>query len=106
MPIFAGLIQAIFQALAAFMLRLLAARIALRVAAVLAVMGFGAALMVTFNAFVAPLAASVFSTAYGQLLGLAFPPISGTVLAGMVALWVACTTYKLQVRAVGMVANV
>ena len=106
MPLFASMVAAFFQALATFLAKLFAVRIALRVAAVTAIVGFGAALMATFNSVVAPLVAQVFANPYGQLLGLAFPPVAGTVLAGVSTLWVACTTYKLQVAAVKVTANV
>lgn len=106
MPVFASMVAAFFNALALFLARLFAARIAIRVAAVTAIVGFGAVLMGTFNAVIAPFVAQVFSNPYGQLLGLAFPPVAGTVLAGVATLWVACTTYKLQVAAVKVTANI
>ena len=64
------------------------------------------ALMVAFHAFVEPLVAALFSTAYGQFLGLLFPPISGNIVAGMIALWVACTAYRLNIQAIRTVTNV
>ena len=56
--------------------------------------------MVLFNAMVSPLVASMFSTQYGQFLGLAFPPVAGTCLATITATWVGCSTYKLRERAI------
>lgn len=105
MPILAQFIAALFTALSSFLLKLFVARVALRVAAVAAIAGFGTLLLAAFNAYVAPLAASLFSTSYGQLLGLIFPPIAGTVLAGLLALWAAALTYRLQVQAVKVTAN-
>ena len=106
MPLFAAMVSAFFNGLALFLARLFAAKVAIRVAAVAAIGAFGTALMLTFNNFVAPLVAQLFATSYGQLLGLAFPPVAGTVLAGVATLWVACTTYKLQVHAVKVTANI
>jgi len=106
MPIFAGLVQTLFGALASFLARMFAFRIALRLAAVLAITALGTALMATFNLLVTPLAAALFSTTYGQLLGLAFPPIAGTCLAAISGLWMAVTTYRLQVEAIKVTAGI
>lgn len=100
MPLLAKFIELLFTSFATFLSRLFAARLALRVAAVGTIIVLGTTLMVAFNAFVAPLVAQLFATQYGQLLGLAFPPISGTVMTGIMGLWVACTTYRLQLQAV------
>lgn len=58
------------------------------------------ALMVLFNSTVAPLVANMFSTQYGQFLGLAFPPVAGSCLAAIALVWVGCNTYKLVERTV------
>lgn len=106
MPQFALMVTAIFQGLSAFLAKLFLAKVALRIAAVAAISGFAATLMATFNAVVAPWVAAAFSTSYGQVIGLAFPPVAGTVLAGIATLWVACTTYALQRQAVAVTANI
>lgn len=106
MPVFAGLVQALFGTLFTFLARMFAVRIALRLAAVVSIGALGAALMTTFNAAVAPLAAALFSTTYGQLLGLAFPPVAGTCLAVLASLWLAVTTYRLQVEAIKITAGI
>lgn len=106
MPLFAGMVSAFFTALASFLARLFAAKVAVRLAAVAALATLGGALMLTFNGIVAPLVAGIFSTQYGQLLGLAFPPVAGTVLTGIATLWGACTTYKLQERAIKVTAGI
>lgn len=106
MPLFASMVAGFFNALALFLAKLFAARVAIRLAAVSAIVAFGTALMVTFNTVVAPWVAAAFNTSFGQLIGLAFPPVAGTVLAGIATIWVACTTYKLQVAAVKVTANI
>lgn len=58
------------------------------------------ALMVVFNLAVSPLVASLFSTAYGQFLGLAFPPVAGTCISAITTCWVGCATYKLRERVI------
>lgn len=100
MPAFAALIPALFGALATFLAKLFAVRLAIRVAAVATLIGCSAILMTTFNGVVAPLVAAAFSTSYGQVLGLAFPPIAGTCLAGIGLVWSACLLYGLQKRAI------
>lgn len=106
MPQLAALISSLFTALSTFLAKLFLARLAIRVAAVAAIGAFGAALMLTFNTVVAPLVAQAFNSSYGQFIGLAFPPVAGTCLAGLATLWVACTTYKLQVEATKLTAGI
>lgn len=106
MPLFAGMVSAFFTALGGFLAKLFIARVALRIAAVAAIGALGAVLMATFNTVIAPMVSSMFSTQYGQLIGLAFPPVAGTVLAGIATIWIACTTYKLQVHAIKVTANI
>jgi len=105
-PIFAGLVSSIFGALSSWFVGLLGARVALRVAAVATIAGLAVALLALFNAVVAPMAASIFSTSFGQLLGLAFPPVSGSCVAALAGLWAASVTYRLQVQAVKVAANI
>lgn len=106
MPALALLLEGIFKVVSGFLVKLLAARIAMRVAAVAAISGFGTVLLATFNGVVAPLAAAAFSTSLGQFLGLAFPPVAGTCIGAMITVWVACTTYKLQAHAVKVTAGI
>jgi Family of unknown function (DUF5455) len=106
MPLLGKLLESLFVALAGFFGRMLVGKVAVRVAAVAALAALGTGLLAAFNAFVAPMVASVFSTQYGQLLGLVFPPVSGTVLAGLMALWVACMAYRLKVRAISITASI
>lgn len=106
MPIFAALFTSFVSALSLHLAKLMATKIAMRLLAVGAITALGTGLMLLFNSTVAPLASAMFSTQYGQLLGLVFPPIAGTCVAAFVVLWVACTTYKLQVQAIKITANI
>lgn len=106
MPLFASMVSAFFTALGGFLAKLFIARVAVRIAAVAAITALGAVLMALFNSVVAPMVSAMFTTQYGQFLGLAFPPVSGTVIAGITAVWLGCTTYKLQVQAVKVTANI
>lgn len=100
MPALGLLIPALFGALATFLAKLFAVRLAIRIAAVAALIACSALLMTTFNSLVAPLVAQAFSTQYGQVLGLAFPPVSGTCLVALAGVWSACGLYGLQKRAI------
>lgn len=106
MPALALLLEGIFKVISAWLLKLFAARVAIRVAAVAAIAGFGTVLLTTFNGVIAPLASAAFSTSLGQFLGLAFPPIAGTCIGAMITVWVACTTYKLQTQAIKVTAGI
>jgi len=106
MPLLGALIQTLLVSLGGFLLRLFLARLALRIAGVAAIVAAGAALMVTYNAIVSPLVQSAFNSQYGQVLGLAFPPVSGTCMAALGAIWAACGLYSLNRRAVQLTSAV
>jgi len=106
MPIFACLISTFFSALSVFLANRFAARVATRLAALGTMATLGTALIVAFNAVVAPLVAGIFAHEYGQLLGLAFPPIAGTCIGGFTSLWLACMPYKFNIQAVKLTANI
>jgi hypothetical protein len=103
MPILGQLLVSIFGGLSALLTGIFGAKVAIRVAAFSAFLGFGAALLLVFNTVVSPLVGGMFSTSYGQLLGLAFPPISGTCVAAIASVWSACALYGVQRRALGLV---
>lgn len=89
MPIFAALFKVIMGNLVAFVTMYLTSKYAMRIAAVLALAAIYISAVTLFSTTVSPLIGALFSTGYGQFIGLAFPPIAGTVVAGYVALWVA-----------------
>lgn len=105
MPILGKLIAGLFSGLATWLGRWLGLQIAQKAAAVAALFGFSAVLMVAFNTLVAPLVAQAFTTAYGQVLGLAFPPIAGTCMATYAAVWSACQLYALQRKSTAILAS-
>lgn len=105
MPILAGLIASIAGGFATFLAQIWAKKL---VVAGLAIAAFAVALvalMAVFNALVAPLAQAMFSTQYGQFLGLAFPPISGTCMTSIISAWGACALYKLKMQSIKMTAS-
>jgi hypothetical protein len=92
MPLLAALIKAGLGWVGGLLLAVVQAQIAARLAAVAVLAGMYVAALTVFSVFIAPLLGALFSTTYGQVLGLAFPPVAGTVCAGIVALWVALVT--------------
>lgn len=100
MPLFAAFFGALFSSLGVFLAKIFAARLAIRVLGVGALTALSAGLVTTFNGFIAPMVANLFSTQYGQFLGLAFPPVSGTVITVYFTAVLAVATYRMQTRAV------
>lgn len=105
MPLLGALLGNLFTGLAAFLVTFLTRKVAVATAAVAAFGVVTVALLATFNTLVAPLAGALFNTAYGQVLGLAFPPMAGTCLAIMGSCWAACTLYRWQVAAIKLSAS-
>lgn len=105
MPLFAQFFGALFGALGGFLLKLFAAKIAMRVAGVGLLMALGAGMLTAFNTAIAPLIAQVFSHPFGQFLGLLFPPIAGSILTMLLTAWVSIKTYEVQRRAVELTAS-
>jgi len=105
MPLLAALMSTLFGGMAAFLAQMWAKKV---VVAGLAVAGFAlalAALLAIFNQLVAPLVQAMFSTQYGQFIGLAFPPISGTCMTSIATCWGACALYKLKLQSIKMTAS-
>lgn len=105
MPIFAAFFGALFSALGVFLAKMFAAKLAIRVLGVTALTALGAGLLATFNNAISPLVQQLFMTSYGQFLGLAFPPIAGTVITVYLSAMLAIATYRLQARAVSLTAG-
>lgn len=78
---------ALGSSLFALIAGLTGARIAARLTAVLALATIYLSCVVYFTTMVAPWIGAVFTNQYGQLLGLLFPPVSGTVIASLVGYW-------------------
>jgi len=94
MTIFAQFFGALFSALGGFLLKLFAARVAIRITAVGIVMALSGSMFVLFN------------TRYGQFLGLLFPPVSGTIITVLLSSWLAVATFMVQKRAVEVTAGI
>ena len=102
MPIFATLMQALMGNATALWLAIRSAEQAVRLTAV-GILAAAYVLCVTaYTLFIDPLIGALFSTAWGQLLGLAFPPISGSTLAGLAALWGCIVAKRYTEKFIGM----
>lgn len=104
MPILAGLITSLFGGIASLFALWWGKKIAVSVVAVAAFATALTALMLMFNLLITPLIAAMFSTTYGQFIGLAFPPMAGTCLAAIGACWSGCALYKLKIQAIRLTA--
>jgi uncharacterized protein (DUF697 family) len=102
MPILAGLLVSLFSSLASLFALQLTKKTAFGLAAVTTLGTLYGALVVTMNAAVSPLLSALFSTSYGQFIGLAFPPMAGTCLGIIASVWSACTLYSWQKKALDM----
>lgn len=105
MPLLGALIQGLFSALYVFLAGFMGVGVAVRVAAVASFFAIGATLMVLFNGLVAPLVAAMWTTAWGNFLGLAFPAVSGTCMAALASVWAGCSLYAMQRKAISLVAG-
>lgn len=85
MPIFAALVTSIASSLFAFMSAMVGAAWAVRITAAVTLAGIYISCVIFYTQKVSEWIGMVFVTQYGQLLGLLFPPVSGSVVAGMVA---------------------
>lgn len=106
MPIFAALFGSFFSALGLFLAKIFAVKLSIRVVAVASLVALSNGLVTLFNSLVSPLIAQAFSTQYGQFIGLAFPPVSGTILTGYMTAILAISTYRLQARAISVTAGI
>lgn len=102
MPLLGALFATLASGFAAFLVQFLTRKLAIATAAVASLALVTGVLLGGFNLLVAPLVAGLFSTSYGQVLGLAFPPVAGTCMAAIGLCWSACTLYKWQVKAISL----
>lgn len=105
MPALALLLNGLLTGLTTLISTIFGIWLAVRLASFAAFLAFAALLVAAFNMLVAPLAAQVFSTSWGMVLGLAFPPVAGTCLAALAACWSACSLYAMQRRALAVVGG-
>lgn len=87
MPLLATLIQGLIGNATALWLAVRSAEQAVRLTAVGILAAAYVACVAFWTTVIDPLIGALFSTLYGQLLGLVFPPLSGSVISALVALW-------------------
>ena len=104
MPILAGLLTSLFGGIASFIALFWAKKISVAVLAIAAFAAALAVLLTMFNLLVTPFLAAMFSTTYGQFLGLAFPPMAGTCMVSIGTCWGGCALYKLKMQAIKLTA--
>lgn len=85
MPILGKLIVTLFGGLFGLVKLLVGAYWATRVTAAVMLGGIYLACVVYYTTMIGPWFGMLFSTAYGALLGLLFPPIAGSVVFGISA---------------------
>jgi hypothetical protein len=105
MPLLAALLKAILGGMFSFIVAAIGANLARKVAgiAALATLYFGG--LVAFSAVVAPLFGAVFNTQYGQVIGLLFPPVAGTVMVSLAVFWAALMTKRYLVSITKLAAS-
>lgn len=99
MPILGGLLVSLFSGLASFLASFLSKKVSIGLAAATTLGTLYGGLVVAMNTAVGPLADALFSTSYGQFIGLAFPPLAGTCVGIIATVWAACTLYSWQKKA-------
>lgn len=94
MPQLGALLITLLKPLFDLIAGLIGVRNAIRLTAVATLATIYLSCVIYFSTMVGPWLANVFSTAYGQLLGLLFPPVSGSILAGLSAYWICIAGQK------------
>lgn len=85
MPLLAGLLNWGTTTILGFLTALFGAKAAVRIAAVTSLATIYLSCVLYFTSMIGPWLAGVFSSPFGMVLGLLFPPISGTVVASLFA---------------------
>ena len=81
------------------------ARNATRITAVTLLAAIYLSCVVTFTSWIGPLFGAIITTTYGYLLGLLFPPIAGTIVAGLMVYRMCVVGVKYTSRLVKMAAG-
>lgn len=100
MPLLAAAVVSLFTQLFGFLAFFLAKKVVLILAGVAATLAIAGVLYAAMRAVIVPLAANLFSTSYGAIFGLAFPPVAGTCMLALPTVWIACTLYSFQRNAI------
>lgn len=105
MPLLAQLLTSLFGSFIAGLTKDLSRKATTLVVATGSFAVAAVTLMAAFRLVVKPLALAMFSTQYGQVIGLAFPPVAGSCIAAITACWIACAAYKMQLLIIKTTAS-
>ena len=98
MPLLGALIRALFGNVVLLFIGAIKGYVGYRIAVLALLAAAYVGCVVAFTNVVSPLWSGVTLTAYGSVLGLLFPPVSGTVLATLVGLWGCVLAKRLTVK--------
>jgi len=102
MPLLATLLQGLIGNASALYFAIVSAQQAARLTAIGVLAAAYVACALAYTLFIDPLLGALFSTLYGQLLGLIFPPISGSILVGLAGLWGCIVAKRYFEKFIGM----
>jgi hypothetical protein len=94
MPQLGALLLSLLKPIFDVIVGIIGIKAAIRITAVGTLAAIYISCVIYYTQLVGPWLANFFSTTYGQLLGLLFPPISGSVLAGLSAYWICVAGQK------------
>lgn len=94
MPLLAKLLAALGGSIFGLIAAVTGAKLATRLIAVATLAALYISCVVYFTTVIGPWIGTVFASQYGQLLGLLFPPISGSVIASLAGYWGCVTGLK------------
>lgn len=94
MPQLAVLLKSLVDRVFTWLIIKYGAEVATKLAIVTSLASLYVGSLVLFNNIVSPLVSQMFSTQFGMVIGLAFPPIAGTVVTGLFTLWAGVMTYR------------
>lgn len=105
MPLLALFFGSLMSGLAAFLAQFVIKKTAIALTALAGIALATGGLMAVLNGIVKPLLGRLFQTAYGQAIGLAFPPVAGECLIAIGVCWSACMVYSWQVKSIGIMVK-
>jgi hypothetical protein len=94
MPLLGSLLLSLLKPIFNLIAAAIGMKAAIRLTAVATLATIYLSCVIYFTTMVGPWLETVFLTAYGQFLGLLFPPVSGSVLASLSAYWICVAGQK------------
>lgn len=94
MPLLGTLLSSLLTGLYGLIAAIVGAKAAIRVTAAVTLATIYVACVVHFTTLIGPWIGNIFTTGYGMLLGLLFPPIAGSVVASLSAYWICVAGQK------------